>query len=97
MIEITRYTPNLTTTLCGDTRAYMGLDQRGSYMLYSDFERILDAIGAGGVKGQLMRKELSDDAVEEIKAMADIRLINGKAELSNVREIAHAITRRCNE
>lgn len=35
--------------------------------------------------------EPSDELITEIKAMADIRLINGKAELSNVREIIHTI------
>lgn len=33
----------------------------------------------------------SDELIAEIKAMADIRLVNGKAELSNVREIIHTI------
>lgn len=69
----------------------------GDYVRYEDYMRIIDAIGAGGVKGQLMRKELSDEAAEEIKEMADIRIVDGRAELSNVRVIAHAITRRCNE
>lgn len=51
----------------------------------------IDAIGAGGVKGRLMRKELSDETVAEIKAMADIRIVDGRAELSNVREIYHVV------
>jgi len=36
--------------------------------------------------------EPSDKLIAEIKAIADIRLIDGKAELSNVREIIHTIT-----
>lgn len=69
----------------------------GDYVRYEDYMRIIDAIGAGGVKGRLMRKELSDEAVEEIKEMADIRIVDGRAELANVRVIAHAIARGCNE
>lgn len=65
----------------------------GDYVRYEDYMRIIESIGAGGVKGQLMRKELSDEVVEEIKAMADIRIVDGRAELANVREIACAITR----
>lgn len=35
--------------------------------------------------------EPSDELIAEIKAMADIRLIDGRVELSNVKEIIHAI------
>lgn len=35
--------------------------------------------------------EPSDELIAEIKAVADIRLVNGKTELSNVREIIHTI------
>lgn len=66
----------------------------GDYVRYEDYMRIIESIGAGGVNGvRLMRKELSDEAVEEIKAMADIRIVDGRAELANVRVIAHAIAR----
>lgn len=71
--------------------------EHGEFYRCADIDPLLESIGAGGVKGQIMRKGLSDDAIAEIKAMADIRLVDGKAELANVREIAHAIARRCNE
>ncbi|AQS50765.1 hypothetical protein PAEH1_02870 [Paenalcaligenes hominis] len=35
--------------------------------------------------------EPSDELIAEIKAMADIRLVDGRVELSNVKEIIHAI------
>lgn len=71
--------------------------EHGEFYRCADIDPLLESIGAGGVKGQIMRKGLSDDAIAEIKAMAAIQLVNGKAELTNVREIAYALTRGCNE
>lgn len=66
----------------------------GDYVRYDDYIEIIDAIGAGGVNGvRLISKEPGPELIEQIKALADIRLVDGRAELANVRVLIHAITR----
>lgn len=98
MNKLKRYTMGRVTLAKTENASLQGAGiverENGEFYRCADIDPLLESIGAGGVKGQLMRKELSDDAVEEIKGMAAIQLVNGKAELTNVREIAHAIARQ---